>query len=543
MRCEEALGSKDSTLDCGNAGTCIFYCDEAKCMESAVINARNTAQLRVIIQSNANECIKSANFLLPNNGNVIFTTEGAPKKPFKGLTLHDGTNTGDIEITIGSASTDDTDAMKDMTLNVPNANSLKITIDGAAEIDDSVIICPDYRPPMRYEGPLEAPCIIDIGTGGYFDEAKVGVEIISPNGFPKGVVFPSGYSGTGAWIDCSGRVDGLNGDQTYWNYLTNLTSSAACYWTNDPTKTPTIAPSKAQTTIPTTTRPSSSPTKNPTLYTIDVTNDPSNSPTTNPSAIPTRSGKTYEPSAFPSNIPSHFPASHPILSIDEKINSQTNVTETQDPYTSLAQQTEKPLKPDSDSSGSPSSALVVILVCTGIAFCIVLCIIGFIFHKRRINNKLENARKVVGHEDNVNDNKSEDIDYIENHDDIVGLIDLKRDQKELCITKPTPIDIDEEVNHNGNNVFISSMNLKMTPMGNDVVFDGPKSNNNANMEVDDDDDDDGEELYQKGIILQDDKTTSGPHRTTRKSRSEMSKDSDEIFDNDATAKDSKYYTV
>ena len=122
-----------------------------------------------------------------------FWTEGTPHKAFKGLTLYDGTNTGTIRIDVNQSTSGD-EAMRDMTLSVANAESLYINIQGAAEISKSIIKCPDYPPTTRYEGPLEAPCVIDLGSGGYFVDKNGNelTQIVAPNGFPKGVVFPSG---------------------------------------------------------------------------------------------------------------------------------------------------------------------------------------------------------------------------------------------------------------------------------------------------------------------------------------------------------------
>ncbi len=234
------------------------------------------------------------------------------------------------------------------------------------------------------------------------------------------------------------------------------------------------------TASPTTT--TKSPTQSPT---DNLTKSPSKQPSKNPNYFPTAT-----PSKFLTGQPtSNLPAPHPILSIEEKISSPTNAPITdmpvQEPSTSLVVVQEAEI-PDSDSSGSPSLALIVVFVCVGIIFYIILCIIGVIFYQRRIRNKLEDETKVEGHDGNMNNVKSEDIEI--DDDDIVGLIDLKRDQKEACITKPTPIDIDEEGNHN------------------------------------------------EGIILGEDKIASEPYLTTRKSRSEVSNNSDEMVDNYATTK-------
>ena len=297
MTCDSKEELKEGTISCGNAGECYYYCEEKKCnKDGGKINARNANNLYVIVgTTNAEECLNGATVYLPNNGNAYFYTEGKPTKAFKGVNIQAGTNTRYVEIKINSSSTNAAEAMQDMTVNAANAEELNILINGNAAIGpDSTISCPDYPPGTTYTGSLEAPCVIDLGSGGYFNGYPT--EIIAPNGFPKGVVFPSGNSGSGAWINCNGRVDDFNGNEEYWNYVTDLTSSAACYWTNDPSLSPTESPITTSTTsTPTTLEPS-----------IDPTSSPSKNPTTSPSKNPSLS-----PSAYPTKSPIPEPTSSP----------------------------------------------------------------------------------------------------------------------------------------------------------------------------------------------------------------------------------------
>ncbi len=518
MTCEEQKASKDSTLDCGNVGTCIIYCNAFRCMESAIVNARNAGELRVIVQNNADSCIKTANMLLPNNGNAYFSTEGTPYRAFRELTLDDGTNTGDIEITIGSASTNASNAMKLMALDVANANSLYIKIEGAAEIQDGTITCPDYPPGTRYEGPLEAPCVIDIGTEGYFSGDT---EIIVPNGFPKGVAFPSGYSGnsgSGALIDCNGRVDDLNGAQTYWNYLTDLSSGAACYWTSDPTNAPTRSPTKNPTQSPSlnpTAVPSKSPSNNPTkLPSSDPSKSPTNPPTlnqstsspsksptehptgnptsspsnvpTSPSATPTTSplavGQTYEPSSSPTSQPSKSPTTRsPTLHAggDTKTAAPSKgptkaEKEAEGTTSTTRSDTQSAANTDTESGGwNNTISAVIIIACMAMIICLCISLV-FVIRRKKLSLATHHMTNLEGV---VNNCKSK---VIEDDNNIIGFMDLQRDQTGID-TNPTPIDSDEG-NDNANNVFVSSeINQKATPMGNDTDTKIVYRNSNADV--------------------------------------------------------------
>ena len=199
MYCQSEGAAEDETISCSNVEECYYYCNGKKCNDKGIINATNAKNLYVIVQGNGEECLNGANILLPNNGNAYFSTQGAPTQVFKGLSLTEGTNTGQVDIAIGSASNNTVDSLQNMDLYVPNAESLKIHIIGQGIIKASTITCTDYAPPSTYHGSLEAPCVLDLGNNGYFDDdgKNEDTEIIVPNGVPKGLVFPSGYKSTG----------------------------------------------------------------------------------------------------------------------------------------------------------------------------------------------------------------------------------------------------------------------------------------------------------------------------------------------------------
>ena len=359
MTCDQDNLLGGNGVSCGNAGECYYYCDAKRCTSDSTLDARNANNLYVIMQGSADECVKTATFLLPNNGNAYFSTEGEAYRPFREMTIQDGTNTGQIEITINSDYSDDGDAMKNMVISAANAESLKITLNAQAELEGGTITCPNYPPPSRYEGPLEAPCIIDMGTDGYFAGTT---EIIAPNGFPKGVAFPSGVStAASAYIDCDGSTSAL----------TDLSSNADCYWTSDPTADPTSSPTTATpSSSPTTTAPSSSPTSGTTAFpssspvtvapsstpstAFPTTSQPSDAPSKSPSKNPT-SSPSENPSSSPSSEPSSTPTTH-----NPTTNSPTNDPTEQQPTrapTGVTQSpTKRPTDPDIFAPGSPTPA-------------------------------------------------------------------------------------------------------------------------------------------------------------------------------------------
>ena len=287
MTCDQKEELKGGTISCGIASECYYYCEEKKCnkeeKESAgIIDASGANNFYVIVgTANAEECLNGATIYLPNNGNATFSTSGAVTKAFKGLNIISGPNTGRVEIIVNADALTE-DPMKDMVLNVASAKELVITINGNQDIEDSEIYCPDYPPSTRYEGPLDAPCVIDLGNNGYLTGDN---QIIVPNGWPKGVAFPSGISGDGGtWINCDGYVDDVNGGEDYWSYIT-AGASGDCYWTSDPTKAPTKSPTTTFTTISPSNEPSKSPTTEPTASPSD---DPTKKPTQNPTTqVPT----------------------------------------------------------------------------------------------------------------------------------------------------------------------------------------------------------------------------------------------------------------
>ena len=291
MRCNDEKEAKEVTISCGNAGECYYYCNERKCNENGIIDASNTNNFYLIQTSNADECLKGATINLPNNGNAYFSTSSGTNKPFKDAIIQQGTNTGNITINIDS-NTNSADAMKNTKIYASNAETLVIDIGSNQEIDTVYIECPDYPPSNPYTGLLIAPCIIDGSNGAIFSGDN---QIVAPNGYPLGVWIPNGFTdGSETWINCDGRVDDLNDNQGYWDYIDTLSSNSNCYWTGNPTPFPTSSPIILTTTSPTIT-PSKSPiTPNPTTATPTTSSPTTSNPTTSTptTSIPTTSRPT-----------------------------------------------------------------------------------------------------------------------------------------------------------------------------------------------------------------------------------------------------------
>ena len=369
MKCEGKEDLKEDTISCGNAGECYYDCEQKKCNKDGVIDARNANNFYVNVGDSGDECLGSGAIIyLPTNGNAYFTTSGSPKSVFMGLHLIAGANTGKVHITIGSASIDATEAMHDMTLNVASAEELLIKIDGNAEIHDSDIYCPDYPTGTRYQGTLPAPCVIDFGSGGSFldDDQNTRNMIYVPNGIPKGLVFPNGIAYSVGWttIDCSGRVDSLNGDQGAIDYLDDSDYygpnsgpgeiNSDCYWTEDPTSAPTQSPTTASPTE----TPSESPSKNP-------TDTPSSSPSVSPSTSTPSSSPSMKPSKSPSESPSLSPSSIPSISPSDSPSIEPTNYPSSDPSESPSKSPSKtptsapsksPLTESKDPTLSPSNS-------------------------------------------------------------------------------------------------------------------------------------------------------------------------------------------
>ena len=322
------------------------------------MNARKVDNLYVIAENNADECLKKANILLPKYGNAFFYTQDSPTKAFKELQINEGTNTGAIEITINSEVTDGRDAMKGMQIQASSAQSLRITTVGSAEIEGSNIYCPDHSPSSNPKWQFDAPCVIDLGTSGYFGSALTIFYV--PDGFPKGIEFPSGIpSGARyAMIDCGSRVD----DYSSYAYLSNLSSTSNCYKTNAPTMPPTVQ-TQEPSNIPTI-EPTNAPTKIPS----DQINEPSNittmepatAPITEPPSNPTSNADpfvrpTIAPTVMPNSISTHQPSSSPVFITISPSNEPTSLEPSNIP-------TSKPITPlisTADPSVFPTTAPTV----------------------------------------------------------------------------------------------------------------------------------------------------------------------------------------
>ena len=187
--------------------------------------------------------------ILPNNGNAYLSTEGSPWKPFRSLNLDDGTNTKEIEITVNSDSTLAADAGYES--RCIQCKIIKNNNNGAADSrwDNHLSRLSTTN---SYEGPLEAPCVIDLGTGGYFVGWRY-TDNCTQWFSQRSCISIRNRRRNGAFIVCE-RV-AVNGVQDPANSAYNLSSSDACYWTNDPTsapsKVPTSSPSKNPTNTPT----------------------------------------------------------------------------------------------------------------------------------------------------------------------------------------------------------------------------------------------------------------------------------------------------
>ena len=297
-------------------------------MSDSNLYAYNVANLHIIIGPDGEECMKNVNIYAPNNGNV-YIQSGDGKKGIIGIKIYGGTNTGDIVIDY-TASNVYGEEMKDIEIYASSAQTLQINMaSNGYEIEDAIIECPIYPIHSQYNGELMSSCLINASNSGILTN----VEIRAADGFPKGVYLVPGYINEDSWINCTARVDDLNGSEEGNNSIETLDASQPCYWTGTPTSSPTASPTYAPSELPSklpnrapSKPPSKSPTGNPSqspswftsapLGTpssspiIVPTLSPNNNPTNNPSVSP-GNGPSNSPSLMPSLIPSMSPSKHP----------------------------------------------------------------------------------------------------------------------------------------------------------------------------------------------------------------------------------------
>ena len=119
MHCDVQFGGTGATFDCGNAGECIFACENKKCAENAEIIATNANNFYYFgggewdrLYDNGRECAKNANVRLPNRGNATIDKQNG-YKGLKNMKIWSGTNTQNINVIARhNASGDDCKGME-----------------------------------------------------------------------------------------------------------------------------------------------------------------------------------------------------------------------------------------------------------------------------------------------------------------------------------------------------------------------------------------------------------------------------------------------
>ena len=479
ITCNTEQGGNNITIDCGNAKDCYFYCKRKDCFsQNSILDARDSQNLYVITGPNGQNCMTDSQIYTPGNGNAYFdSTQNS--RGLRRTSIYSGSNTQNITIMI------DNDAYSNdaagLSIYASTANFVQIILGNGIEWHDNnaFLECPIAS---TYTGPEIAPCIIDGTTG-----AQIGdLTIAAPDGIPKGVWIKGNPVYTGpVTIICDNGISNAP-----------FTASSTCWATRDPTIDPTANPTRIPTEVP-----SVNPTESPSpIPTIAPTQIPSDKPTKSPSIIPTispslspssptqipSSHPSINPSVLPTTAPTSNPSSSPLVA-GETINpsisplistilptSAPNATihgtldnndiAVEEPSTSMEyENTLDPFDGNSidESTINPFSSLHTIIVAMSVGLCMCCCI-GFMFYRNYMNQKKKMKESVSNLQTEIavtNVVIKADIDSPVPADigspislssattdidgDIIGLIDLKRDQKslnEMMINKqPTPI--------------------------------------------------------------------------------------------------------
>ena len=346
---------------------------------------------------------------------------------------------------------------------------------------------------------MEAPCVIDFGNNGYFGSEVSYLYV--PNGYPKGIAFPAGVGGPYFGSMHCDRVDNLNGNQNGFQDLDDLSPSAPCYWTSDPTQLPTSAPTASAIQI-TTGIPTMTPTKDLTISTtaIETTTSPSYGPSIDPTLSPTStlitsvipsvaptaalliSSTTLEQSETPDPI-SDAITSTSISAHPSKSFTSTSMTEANEPESD--DEAEAPsITVDDDryneadaASGDTDTYSIIIIFSVIVGLILVLCIIALVIYKKRLRKRIESeiTTKLEGERSGTIERVQSESMGIESlggdhQNKTVGLIDVDaetvqiNDEKKQEMIMETPR-LNIEGKNSNNAIMISEFAVKVTPMG------------------------------------------------------------------------------
>eukprot|EP01083_Nonionella_stella_P094665 265671_1 len=413
FHCTVQDGSVPVDFNCDSSSQCIVLCSEQKCMQEGNVTATDAGSLSVKGDIGGKECFKLAKAYLPNSGNATFIMN--EEKAFKGMEIHAGTNTLDINIdcTFGTG-----DECKGMKVYAGTARSLEMVVGASSKLEGEkdtipgIIICP------RNSTFIEGACVIDLSGGGLFKF----YDITTINGIPADVQIITGsVEMTGINIYCNAGVSANN---------KNIFETTSPCW-NDPTMSPTRSPTinpTSQTTFPTsdTSAPStqtSAPTTSPVIGTLAPSQDTS-SPSKSPSNVPTddtiapstdtAAPTTSSPSISPTNVPTgntNAPStSNPTAVTFVPTTSPLSDAPTRTPSTTLAPSTHPVVLPwtsdaQSDENlatqGEDNSA-IYIGVGVGVFVLLLLMVVLFLVKRKRINEKDTSSHSLDDHmSDNV----------------------------------------------------------------------------------------------------------------------------------------------
>eukprot|EP01084_Bolivina_argentea_P201326 344136_1 len=237
LHCDKSR-QKNLVFDCGNAGQCIFQCEEKKCMEQGTLNAQNAHNLTVV--SSGHECLKGATVNAPNHGNAMFSMQD--QKSFKEMTVNSGTNTQSIFIDCTYGVGDDG---RDITINAATAQYLEVKIGSNSELQGNnarvMIYCPQNS---SYNGPQRSSCIIDLSEGGTLSYTT----IHTLYGIPNDVWIHTGPV-TLSQVQITCVDEGMS-----HNLGNSFVKQGDCWNTAHTTSNPTYNPTTAPTSQPTTTQ-------------------------------------------------------------------------------------------------------------------------------------------------------------------------------------------------------------------------------------------------------------------------------------------------
>eukprot|EP01083_Nonionella_stella_P297554 1010349_1 len=337
--CDVKTATNPNHFSCGNVDECHLYCQNTKCFASATLNA--TAANNLYVHVTGKQCMLESTVFTPANGNATFTIANWGSSY---MNINAGDNAQNVIIDCESYC-------QFMNIDAKKAHSLEVTIGKYNTLFDSKVQCPIDS---DYNGPNEAPCIVDPSNGGIINN----LTLITKQGLPKDT-----------WVRFDGArlIDALTvicdkGADTYPS-----SDDKECFNTKSPTATRT------------TKQPSLDPTPNPSFV---PTKDPSLFPTLNPTLTPTLHPTTSNPTGSPTKSPSKTPttpsptlyAQNPVFTPSPTLN-EASVIEVTDTTSNDAMVTEQKQSPSQHPLVTVRLDAVILFVSITVLMCLLVVLL------------------------------------------------------------------------------------------------------------------------------------------------------------------------